>query len=268
MCPAGDEPSPQCGITLAVKASGECTSCKPGTYSDEVNSAACKICTDCDSRNVMSSCSAEKNTKCEDCPWRYFEDVTTQICQHCSCCGGRNSPAELECFLTKKCRVRSTRTTKTKIKQLRPFFHRLVEKSRSHSNYITSISSGTNLQDDGQEKAKLLRSVINSKQDGLTRSETKRDVRAQVVAKKVFKDSTNGQITVKVFGRKELEDSEFLEIPQALKNVQEQVKIPRTKKDPSSVKNNLNDSNTHTAENEEPTVRGIQKMLSQNSERL
>ncbi|XP_078357866.1 uncharacterized protein LOC144642702 [Oculina patagonica] len=254
VCLAGEEPSPPCGITLAVKASGECTLCKPGTYSDEVNSAACKICTDCGPRNVMSSCSAEKNTKCEDCPWRHFEDDTTQICKHCSSCCGRNSPAELECFLTKKCRGRCTRTTKTKIKHLSLIFSRLVAKSMNGSYNTTSITSGTNLQKDSQEKSKLLESVIKSKQDGLTRSDTKRDVRAQDVAQGNYKDSSDGQTTEKVIDRKELEDLEFLEIPDILKNVQEQADILGTKQDPSPTKNNLEDTNTHSVENKEPTV--------------
>ncbi|KAJ7383297.1 hypothetical protein OS493_029262 [Desmophyllum pertusum] len=54
---------PPCGITLAIKAAGECTSCEPGMYSNEADSAVCKACTDCGSRKVKSSCTAEKNTE-------------------------------------------------------------------------------------------------------------------------------------------------------------------------------------------------------------
>lgn len=118
----------------------------------------------------------------------------------------------------------------------------------------TSISNGTNLQKDSQEKSKLLEGVINSKQDGLTRSETKRDVRAQDVAQEDYKDSTDGQTTGKVIDRKELEDLEFLEIPDILKNVQEKADILGTKQDPSPTKNNLKDTYTHTGENGELAV--------------
>ncbi len=245
VCTAGEEPSPPCGITLAVRAAGECTLCKPGTYSDEVNSAACTVCTDCGSRSVMSTCTADKNTKCEDCPWRHYEDDTAKICKHCSSCCGRNSPAEVQCFLTKKCRGRCTRTTKFKIKHLSPI-NRLV------ANPITSTTNGTNLQKDSQEN--LLVSDKNSKQDGLSRPETKREIRAHIGAQEDDKDSINGQTTEKVFNKKELEDSEFLEIPDILQNVQEQSDIPGTKQVPSPAKYILEDTNTHAAENKEPTV--------------
>lgn len=235
---------------MTITTAGECTSCKAGTYSEEADSAACKVCTECGSRNVTRSCAAEKNTKCEDCPWRHYEDDTTQICKHCSSCCGRNSPAELQCFITKKCRGRCTRKTKMRTKHLSPIFYRPVVKSVSGSNNSNSILSGNNLQKDSQENSKLLENILNSKQDGLTHSETKRDVRVQDVAQQEYKHSTNGQTTEKVLNRKELDDFGFLEIPDILRDGQEQADILGINQDPSPTKNNPEVNDIHAVENE------------------
>ena len=97
-CPSGMEPSPTCGSTLVRTATGDCVPCKAGTYSEEADSATCKACTDCGSKEVLSSCNTETNAKCRECPPMQYEDETTNTCKPCSFCCEENSVAQKDCL--------------------------------------------------------------------------------------------------------------------------------------------------------------------------
>lgn len=146
------------------------------------------------------------------------------------------------------------------MKYLSSILNRLLEKSRSGSYNTTSILNGTNLQKDNQKKSKsVLDSVLNTEDDRVIRSEIKRDVRIQNGTQEDYKDSPNAQLQTagQVIEKKQLEDLDFLEIPDILSNFKEQADIPGTKQDPSPTKNNfkgLKDTNTHAFQNEELNI--------------
>ena len=227
-------------------------------YSNEADSAVCKACTDCGSRKVKSSCTAEKNTECKDCPWRYYEDNTTHTCKHCSSCCGKRSVAELECSKSKQCRGSCTWSKKIKRKQFSPIFHRLVARSINGPYNTTSLSNVTSPQQaDIKKNSTLLENMINSKEEA--HSEIKRDINAKAAAQEEYKDSTNSEVE-QVFDGKELEDFPFLDMSDITKYNREQADVPGTEqgKDsftPSATKYNLKaDTNILSVENEERFV--------------
>ncbi|XP_020628632.1 uncharacterized protein LOC110065806 [Orbicella faveolata] len=243
VCPPGEEPSPPCGITLVRRAAGECTSCSPGTYSDETGSTACKVCSVCDSRKIINSCTAQKDTECKDCPLRHYEDDNKRTCKHCSSCCGKNYSAKLECFKSQKCKGNCTRKTNIMKKHFSTIFNRLVAKHINDPYNTTSISNGNSLRKEGEENSKLLESVIDYKQEDLTHLETKRDISVEVAAQEEYKDSTNSQTNF-----------ELLEIPEINKYVQEEADILGKKQDPSPTKNSTELTNTLVNEDREQTA--------------
>ncbi|KAM7430739.1 hypothetical protein ABFA07_018620 [Porites harrisoni] len=102
-CPAGQEPSPPCGSTLVRKAVGDCVPCKAGTYSDKADSITCKVCTDCGSKEILSSCTIETNARCRECPYMQYDDETSNTCKPCSLCCEENSVAQKNCLTSRIC---------------------------------------------------------------------------------------------------------------------------------------------------------------------
>ena len=244
VCPPGEEPSPPCGITLARRAAGECTSCNPGTFSDRIDSTACKVCTDCGSRNMINSCTAQKDTECKDCPWRHYED-DTHTCKHCSSCCGKNYSAKLECFKSKKCKGNCTRKTSIMLrKQFSTTFNRLVAKDMNDPYNTTSISNGSSLRKEAEENSKSLESVENYKQEDLTHSESKRDISVEGATPEEYKDSINSQIN---FER-------LLETPEINKYGKEEADILGKIQDHSTTKNSSEFTNTPANEDKEQNV--------------
>ena len=239
VCPPGEEPSPPCGITLVRRAAGECTSCNPGTYSDETDTTACKVCSDCGSRKIINSCTAQEDTECKDCPWRHYEDHNTHTCKHCSSCCGKKYSAKLECFKSQKCKGNCTRTTNSMKKHFNTIFNRLVSKHINDAYNTTSISNSSSLRKVGEESSKSPESVINYKQENLTHSATKRDISAQ----EEHKDSTNSQTNF-----------ELLETPEINSYVAEEDDILGEKQDLSPGKNSTELTDTLGNEDTEQTA--------------
>lgn len=243
VCPPGEEPSPPCGITLVTRAASECTSCSPGTYSDETDSAACKVCTDCGSRKIVNSCTAQKDTECKDCPWRHYEDDNTHTCKHCSSCCGKNYSAKLECFKSQICRGNCTRTTNIVKKHFSTIFNRLVAKHMNGTYNTTSILNGSSPRKEVEENSKLLERVVDYKQEDLAHSETKRDINVKTAAQEEYRDSTNSPTNF-----------ELLETTEITKYGQEEADILGKKQDPSPAKNSTELTNTLAKEDEEQNV--------------
>ena len=78
-------------------------------------------------------------------------------------------------------------------KNFSTIFNKLVVKHMNDPDNTTSISNGSSLRKEGEENSKLLESVINSKQEDLARSETKRDISGKAAAQEEYQDSTNSQ---------------------------------------------------------------------------
>ena len=150
-CPPGEEPSPPCGSTLALKASGGCVPCKTGTFSDEADSAACKVCTDCAAKKVVRSCTAKRNSECKECPWRHYEDHMTHICRHCSSCCEKNSAAQMECFVSNTCKRKCSPSARIKERYFASIFNRLVANVKNSSNsahLVSNLSRRSNVTQD------------------------------------------------------------------------------------------------------------------------
>ena len=152
-CPAGTEPTPPCGKTLAVKLTGECVPCGKGTFSDETGSAACKACFDCGLREVVSSCTTEKDAECKKCPSSHYEDQMTHGCKHCSFCCGRNTAAHLECITSKMCKGNCSQMAKFKRKYTYSIFSKLAAKVMNNFHDATSVSTFYSLQKSRQERS-------------------------------------------------------------------------------------------------------------------
>ena len=242
-CPAGEEPTPPCGIKWPVKLSGKCIPCDTGTFSDEANSAACKVCTGCGSRGAVSSCTPEKDTTCKDCPLEHFEDHLTNTCKHCSSCCGRNSSAYRECITSKSCKGNCSQGSKFKRKFNFSILSRLVPKTMSSSLEASSDSSFTSLHKNRRKRTTLFDTTMNTNLQEPTQSHIiKRDINVQVAYQKDYKDSTisetkntppDSSMNKGLDGNKTLEDLKF-EIPGVSNSFREKTDIPRVEQDKES----------------------------------
>ena len=122
-------------------------------------------------------------------------------------------------------------------------FNKLVVKHMNDPYNTTSFSNGSSLRKEGEENSKFLESVINSKQEDLARSETKRDISDKVAAQEAYVDITNSQTNF-----------ELLEMSEINKNVQEQADILGKKRDSSPTKNSPGLTNTQANEDKEQTA--------------
>ena len=114
----------------------------------------------------------------------------------------------------------------------------------------------TTMQQDSKGNSSQLE-YLDYKNEKFTSHRDKRDINAKVVSRNDYKDSTDSQ-TEKDFYENELEELDFLEIPDIIKNDHEQADVLVTDrgKDPNPntiapTKNNLGETNIHSVENEE-----------------
>ena len=236
-CPAGEEPTPPCGVTLTVKLTGKCVPCRTGTFSDQPDSASCKVCTDCGSRSIVRTCTAERNTECKDCPSRQYADVITHTCKECSSCCGRHSAAQLECITSKKCRGNCSQTAKIKRKYFDAIFNRLVSKAMDGPGNAKTLQTLTSLHKGNNERLKLLETTITTNLEKPTRSGImKRDINVQVPNRDdPGKDDSNIQkkiadspLGIKDLNKKEVDDLQLFtgNLSDTPENVQEQINVP------------------------------------------
>ena len=268
-CPAGTEPTPPCGTTLAVRLTGLCVPCGKGTFSVEADSTACKACSDCGLREVLSSCTTEKDAECKECPSLHYEDQMTHACKHCSLCCGRNTAAHLECITSKMCKVNCSQMAKFKRKYTYSIFSRLAAKSINNSHDATSVSSSLRK---NQQERPIQHESTNT--DRPTLSEiVKRDISVQVADRKdtmnsnssetkiIFDSFINNQLTAK-----EDEDLRFFRRPDISGSTQkEKTDNPRIQLDKESntsmrkylqnnASNDVETKNRHVSITLHPTV--------------
>ena len=124
-------------------------------------------------------------------------------------------------------------------KYFNTIFNRLAAKHINDPYNTTSISNGSSLRKEGEESSKSPESVINYKQENLTRSATKRDISAQ----EEYKDSTNIQTNF-----------ELLETPEINSYVQEEADIMGKKQNLSPGKNSTELTDTLANEDTEQTA--------------
>lgn len=168
ICPAGEEPTPPCGITLVTKVVGECTTCKPESFSDQQGSMACKSCTECGSHKVINSCTTTKDTECNECPLGHYKDDWTFTCKHCSlCCQGKHSTAKWKCIVFKRCTPKCTHAIKSTIRLDDKYFD---------SSYITaSTVNNERLKENAKDRSNMFSIRVKTKRKRLVRSKVKRD---------------------------------------------------------------------------------------------
>ena len=215
-CPTGKEPSAPCGIILDTKPAGECIPCKPGTYSDKVDSKSCKMCSDCGSRNIISSCTTEKNTECQDCPQRYYEDEKTHTCKPCSSCCRKSYAAQMECFISKKCRENCARSTKT-----RKYLNKKIARStNSTKNEALTKEPTISLKQSRMTNMSQF-DQMDSNVKNVSLTIVKRDLEAEVESKSDQSLKNTDSQTGKNSYWDELEELDFLRIP-LIKNIEEE----------------------------------------------
>ena len=177
-CPAGQEPSPPCSSTLVRKTVGECVPCKAGTYSDKADRATCKVCTDCGSKEVLSSCTTETNARCWECPYMHYDDEITNTCKPCSLCCEENSVAQKNCLTSKICHGNCSQLTPIQEKHHSLKIQKLIvaRTMRSPLNK-TSVLKLTRRQRVGQNVNKKIESTVKTNIEQPTQSErTERDI--------------------------------------------------------------------------------------------
>ena len=217
VCPPGKEPSAPCGITLDTKPAGECIPCKPGTYSDKVDSRSCKICSDCESRNIISSCTTEKNTECQDCPKRHYEDEKTHGCKPCSGCCPKSYAAQIECLISKKCRESCARSTKT-----RKYLNKKIARSTNAMNNEALTKEPTMSLKQSRMKNMSQFDQLDSNDKNVSLTIVKRDLEAEVESKSDQSLKNRDSQTRKNSYWDELEEElDFLRIP-PIKNIKEE----------------------------------------------
>ena len=190
-CPSGMEPSPTCGSTLVRTATGDCVPCKAGTYSEEADSATCKACTDCGSKEVLSSCNTETNAKCRECPPMQYEDETTNTCKPCSFCCEENSVAQKDCFNSRTCPGNCSQSTP--IKYHSSMFNKLVaRKLRSPFSKRPKLTRRQRVSQDANKRPeeptyseRPRRDIYQENYMGTTSSETKYALSGSVLDKDV-----------------------------------------------------------------------------------
>ena len=209
-CSAGMEPTPSCGTTLAVRLTGECLPCRAGTFSQEAGTTACKECTDCGLREVLSSCTAERDAECKDCPRSYYEDQRTRLCKHCSSCCRWNTPAFLECITSKVCKGNCSQIAKFKRKYTHSRLKRSFAKATNSSREAIPASTFNSETKDRQERSVgELNTVISSNEES-----NKRDIILPFESHMDDKDSTttsDSLINGNLDGR-EIEDLQLIKL--------------------------------------------------------
>ena len=176
-CPAGQEPSPPCGSTMVRKAVGDCVPCKAGTYSDKADSATCKACTDCGSKEVLSSCTIETNARCRECPYMHYDDETTNTCKACSLCCEENSVAQKNCLKSRICPGNCSQLTPIQEKYHSFKLQKLVVRTKRTPWNKTSVLKLTRRQRVRQKVNKKVESTVKTNIEEPTHSErTGRDI--------------------------------------------------------------------------------------------
>ena len=166
-CPAGQEPSPPCGSMP----------CKAGTYSDNADSATCKVCTDCGSKEVLSSCTIETNARCRECPYMYYDDETTNTCKPCSLCCEENSVAQKNCLTSRICPGNCSQLTPIQEKYHSFKLQKLVARTMRTPSNKTSVLKLTRRQRVRQKVNKKIESTVKTNIEEPTHSErTERDI--------------------------------------------------------------------------------------------
>ena len=217
VCPPGKEPSAPCGITLDTKPAGECIPCKPGTYSDKVDSRSGKICSDCESRKIISSCTTEKNTECQDCPKRHYEDEKTHACKPCSDCCPKSYAAQIECLISKKCRESCAQSTKT-----RKYLNKKILRSTNATNNEALTKEPTMSLKQSRMKNMSQLDQLDSNDKNVSLTIVKRDLEAEVESKSDQSLKNTDSQTGKNSYWDELEEElDFLRIP-PIKNIKEE----------------------------------------------
>lgn len=111
-CSVGKEPSIPCGslVTSGSWPRQQCTSCKPGTFSDSYGTEPCKHCQICNDGMMMKRhCSQVSNTVCLSCEAKHYFDHELSSCAPCSrCCKDERDIYPRECahLESRKCKYR------------------------------------------------------------------------------------------------------------------------------------------------------------------
>ena len=176
-CPAGQEPSPPCGSTMVRQAVGDCVPCKAGTYTDKADSATCKVCTDCGSKEVLSSCTIETNARCRECPYMHYDDETTNTCKPCSLCCEENSDAQKNCLTSRICPGNCSQLTPIRQKYHSFKLQKLVARTMRTPWNKTSVLKLTRRHRVKQKVNKKIESTVKTNIEEPTHSErTERDI--------------------------------------------------------------------------------------------
>lgn len=252
VCPTGEEPSPPCGITLTAKPSGKCIPCRPRTYSDKVGSTSCKTCSDCGSRTVISSCTAEKNIECQECPKKQYEDEKTHTCKPCSACCPKSFATQIECMRTKKCKPSCVWGTKP-----RKYFKKKIT-GNMNTTYDKAFTKDLtmSLKQSYTTNTSQFIDQYGHNDKNISQTKVKRDVEAEVDVQRDSTDNTDSQ-TGKTSNQNKLEELDFLETRDIIKRDQKDVELLMTDRGKNSnhlstPKKSSNGTKIHAVQEENP----------------